>query len=108
MLRKGTDTLTEGICMDFIVKKFIPKGSILLAITTFGSYGMGLVRDKILANVFGASVEMDAYNAAFLPSDFIFYVLVASGIAAAVVPLFIELRKESGARAYGYINTVIT
>ncbi len=88
--------------------KILPQGSILLAITTLGSYVLGLVRDRTLAQTFGAGSALDAYNAAFLLPDFLFNVLVASGIAAAFVPLYIELSKESLVSAERYANTVLT
>lgn len=87
--------------------KYVPRGSVVLSITTFGSYAMGLVRDRILAQTFGASSELDSYNAAFLVPDFLFNLLVASGIAAAVVPLFTELYHRERQHAYDYINTLL-
>ncbi len=88
--------------------KFIPRGSGILAVTTFGSYVLGLVRDRIFAQTFGAGVELDSYNAAFLVPDFAFNVLVASGIAAAAVPLFLELRHRSREEAYLYMSALLS
>lgn len=69
---------------------------------------MGLLRDRILAQTFGASVSLDAYNAAFIIPDLLFNVLVASGIAAAAVPLFTSLYRKNSTHAYNYMNTVTT
>lgn len=90
-----------------VLKSFIPRGSIVLAVTTFGSYAMGLLRDRILAQSFGASATLDVYNAAFLVPDFLFNVLVASGIAAAAVPLFTELYARNKEHAFQYMNALI-
>lgn len=68
---------------------------------------MGLLRDRILAQSFGASTSLDIYNAAFLVPDFLFNFLVASGIAAAAVPLFTELYKRNKVHAYQYMNSLI-
>jgi len=65
------------------VSKIVPFGSLVLMITTLGSYVMGLLRDRIFAQTYGLSSQLDAYNAAFLLPDLFFTVLVASGIAAA-------------------------
>jgi putative peptidoglycan lipid II flippase len=88
--------------------KIIPAGSVVLGITTLLSYVLGLVRDHYFARVFGATRVLDAYNAAFLIPDLLFNILVASGIAAAFVPIFSELLKLDTKRALKYANSVIT
>lgn len=93
--------------MAFDLSRFIPRGSAMLAGTTLLSYILGLLRDRILAQSFGASTNLDSYNAAFLIPDFMFNVLVASGIAAAAVPLFAELYKRSRKDAYEYVNSLL-
>lgn len=93
--------------MRSVLSGFIPRGSIILAVASLGSYVLGLLRDRILARSFGASASLDSYNAAFLVPDFVFNVLVASGIAAAAVPLFIELRQRNRRDAFAYINAIL-
>lgn len=88
--------------------KFIPAGSVVLGLTTLGSYGMGLLRDRIFAQTFGASRTLDAYNAAFLLPDLLFNILIASGIAAAFVPIFTELFHKDRQKAYDYTNSAIS
>lgn len=88
--------------------KLIPAGSVILGITTLISYLLGLVRDHYFAQIFGASRALDAYNAAFLIPDLLFNILVASGIAAAFIPIFTELLKLDAERASKYANSVIT
>ncbi len=94
-----------------IVKKvwsFLPKGSTSLVILSAASYGAGLFRDRILAHTFGASRILDAYSAAFLLPDFLFNLLVASGIAAAVVPLVHELLVRDEQKVSAYMSAVLT
>src|SRR3989344_3162770 len=88
--------------------RLIPAGSLTLGLTTLASFVLGLVRDRTFAQTFGASRDLDAYNAAFLLPDFLFNVFVASGIAAAVVPLFTGLQRKDRLRAKTYINTILT
>lgn len=88
--------------------KLIPAGSIVLGTTTLISYLLGLVRDHYFAQIFGATRALDAYNAAFLIPDLLFNILVASGIAAAFVPILTELLKLDTERALKYANSVIT
>ncbi|MDO8667669.1 MAG: lipid II flippase MurJ [bacterium] len=88
--------------------KLIPAGSVVLGITILISYSLGLVRDHYFARIFGASRALDAYNAAFLIPDLLFNILVASGIAAAFVPVLTGLLKLDAKRAAEYANSVIT
>lgn len=88
--------------------KLIPAGSVVLGVTTLISYLLGLVRDHYFAQTFGATRALDAYNAAFLIPDLLFNILVASGIAAAFVPILTELLKLDVQRASKYANSVIT
>lgn len=87
---------------------FIPTGSVTLGTLTLGSYMLGLLRDRIFAQTYGASRALDAYNAAFLVPDFIFNFLVASGIAAAFIPIVTQLRGQNQKEVHQYVNTVLT
>ena len=88
--------------------RFIPAGSVVLGLTTLLSYGVGFYRDRIFAITFGATRALDAYNAAFLLPDLLFNILIASGIAAAFVPILTELLKSDRKRATEYANTMLT
>lgn len=88
--------------------QYVPKGSLTLTLLTLGSYGFGLLRDRTFAHTYGLSASLDAYNAAFLAPDFLFNLLVASGIAAAVVPLFTQLKRKNRREAEDYSNAVMT
>src|ERR1035437_9556448 len=90
------------------ILRHVPNGSLALAVTTLASYIFGLLRDRTLAQTFGASTSLDAYNSAFLLPDFLLNFLVAGGIAAAVVPIFIDLSKRNQKEAEEYIDTVLT
>jgi putative peptidoglycan lipid II flippase len=69
---------------------------------------LGLVRDRIFARTFGAGPELDAYNAAFVLPELTLGVLVASGLAAPFVPIFLGLRREDGAAAAEFAQTILT
>jgi putative peptidoglycan lipid II flippase len=88
--------------------KIIPAGSTVLGITSLASYVLGMLRDRTFAQTLGASRDLDAYNAAFLLPDLFFNFLIASGIAAAFVPLFTELFYSDKKKAYDYANSVIS
>ena len=88
--------------------KIVPQGSLVLIGTTAASYALGLMRDRTFAHTFGASRALDAYNAAFVLPDFLLNVFVASGIAAAFVPIFTELFRQDRSKATQYANTCLT
>jgi len=75
-----------------LITRFVPEGAALLSALIFASYLMGLVRDRIFAQTFGAGPELDAYNAAFVLPELLFDVLVEAGLAAAFIPIFVKLR----------------
>lgn len=82
----------------------------VVAVLYFGSYVVGLVRERLLANTFGAGRELDAYNAAFQLPELLFDVLVEAGLAAAFIPIFARLRAtpEGIAAADRFARTVLT
>ena len=90
--------------------RLLPRGAILLAVLTFGGYAMGLVRDRIFARTFGAGTELDAYNAAFVLPELALDVLVASGLTAPFVPIFLGLREGDGGdrAAHEFGQTILT
>lgn len=56
---------------------------------------LGLLRDRTLAATFGASDELDAYQASFIIPDLLFNLLVAGALTAAFIPVFTDLRTRS-------------
>ncbi len=69
-------------------------GSAVVAGATAASYLLGLLRDRMLAQHFGATHILDAYNAAFLAPDLILNIFVAGALTAAFVPIFSDLRAN--------------
>ena len=70
--------------LNFLSKGFLSKeiaslnqAALLLGFFTLLSQVLGFVRDRLLAHIFGASIELDVYYAAFRVPDFLF-VSVAS------------------------------
>jgi putative peptidoglycan lipid II flippase len=65
---------------------------------------LALVRDRLLANEFGASTLLDIYYAAFRVPDFLF---VATGALVSVYILIPELVRRSDAEQRDYIDTIV-
>lgn len=71
-------------------------GAFALAITQFGASLAGLIRDNVLAGTFQARGEVgvvDAYLAAFRPSDFLFQVFIMSAVGTVLVPMLAGHRE---------------
>ena len=57
---------------------------------------LGLVRDRMLAGMFGAGDELDIYYAAFRIPDLIYSLLVVGAISAGFIPVFINyIQKDN-------------
>jgi putative peptidoglycan lipid II flippase len=92
-----------------LIGRFLPQGAAILSILTFGSYVLGLVRDRRLATSFGAGSELDMYNAAFQLPELLLDVLVESGLAAAFIPIFLALRSGGDpALANRFARTILS
>ncbi|CAN5538715.1 murein biosynthesis integral membrane protein MurJ [soil metagenome] len=92
-----------------LLHRFVPRGAILLSVLTFGSYLIGLVRDRILTHTFGAGMELDTFNAAFVIPELTFGVIVASGLAAPFIPIFAGLKRDEGEpSAHRFGQTILT
>ena len=79
--------------------RVLPRGAALLSALIFGSYVLGLVRDRVFARTFGVGSELDAYNAAFVLPELLLDVLVEAGLAAPFIPIFLQLRGSTQADA---------
>ena len=92
-----------------ISARFLPQGAALLSALIFGSYVMGLIRDRMFARTFGAGSELDAYNAAFVLPELLLDVLVEAGLAAPFIPIFLQLRSQGdGAEGDRFARTILT
>jgi putative peptidoglycan lipid II flippase len=81
----------------------------VLAVFTFGSQILALVRDRLLAREFGAGVELDLYYTAFRIPD-ILYVLFASTLSVYVLIPFIteRIEKESYEKARIFFSQIFS
>jgi putative peptidoglycan lipid II flippase len=86
----------------------LPRGVILLSALTFASYVMGLVRDRTFARTYGASSELDVYNAALVLPELTLDVLVIAGLSSAFVPVFARLKHDDGDSTQVFARTVLT
>ncbi|MEJ7748714.1 MAG: lipid II flippase MurJ, partial [Candidatus Limnocylindrales bacterium] len=91
-----------------LIARLLPQGALILSFLTFGYFAMGVVRNRVFANTYGAGPELDAYNAAFRIPEIALDVLVAAGLTAPFVPIFSALRRQDEAAANDFGRTVLT
>lgn len=83
-------------------------GAIIIGSASVVSRLLGLLRDRLLADQFGAGELLDSYFTAFKIPDFVFNILVLGVLSASFVPVFIEyLGKNSKADAMRIANTLL-
>lgn len=90
--------------------RVFPRGAIVLTLLSLAFFAMGIVRNRVFANVYGVGADLDAYNAAFRIPEIALDVLVASGLAAPFVPIYSRLRHDDGddASANAFGQTILT
>lgn len=69
------------------VRSVVGRAALIIALATLVGRGLGLARDAVVSDFFGATSDTDAFNLAFrLPS--LLVVIVAAALTATFVPLF--------------------
>lgn len=82
--------------------------TVVIAVTSFLSYGIGLIRDRIIAINFGTTSATDTYNASFLIPDILFNLFIAGALAAAFLPIFSNYLEKDKKQAFELANSVLT
>ena len=99
--------------------RLVPRGALLLSALSIAYFAAGVVRNRVFAAEFGASAELDAYNAAFRIPEIALDILVGAGLSAPFVPIFSRLLTsgsdpsatndgEGPLRAEAFGQTVLT
>lgn len=86
--------------------KTITYSAAILAVSSIISKLLGIFRDWLLAEKFGAA-DLDIYFAAFRVPDFIYNILIYGGIVAAFLPLFSEHHKRAEREAWRFANNTL-
>ncbi|MDO8834512.1 MAG: lipid II flippase MurJ, partial [Vicinamibacterales bacterium] len=89
--------------------RHISKSAGVIGLATMTSRVLGLVRDTVMAYLFGAGGQMDAYNVAFRFPNLVRDLFAEGAMSAAFVPTFTRhLSPDSRERAWRLGNLVIT
>jgi putative peptidoglycan lipid II flippase len=92
-----------------LIDRIFPRGALILSVLSFLYFVMGIIRNRIFANTYGAGPELDAYNAAFQLPELLLDVLVDAGLSAPFVPIFLRLRAvDDGGAAERFARSILT
>ncbi len=84
------------------------QAALLLGLFAFLSQVLAFLRDRLLAHIFGASVELDIYYAAFRIPDLIF-VTVASVVSLSVlIPFIVEEEARGLDSLRNFVNNIFS
>lgn len=87
----------------------VGKATIVVMITLFLSRILGFVRETIVAGVFGATYQTDAFYAAFAIPDMMYDLLIAGALSAGFMPVFTNyLANDDEDGAWKAANSFIT
>ncbi|MBU1119090.1 murein biosynthesis integral membrane protein MurJ [Patescibacteria group bacterium] len=89
-------------------KATLINAAVVLALFSFVSRVLGVLRDRIIASKFGAVGTVDAYYAAFRIPDFVFNLLILGALSSAFVPVFTSyLAHNNKKKAFETANSLI-
>ncbi len=93
-------------------KKSLFSASILLALSSLLSRGLGVYRDHLFATMFGAdgvgTYSLDTYYAAFRIPDLLYSILIMGTISVAFMPIFSEyLAKKNYEEGWKFTSNVL-
>jgi putative peptidoglycan lipid II flippase len=80
----------------------------VIALGNVLSRGLGLVREQVIAATFGATASTDAYVLARQLPLILYDLLVGTVIAAAFVPVFVQVGRRDERQLWRLVSTVVT
>jgi putative peptidoglycan lipid II flippase len=90
------------------MSRALARAGLIVIIAFLASRVLGWVRVVVLANLFGASAELDAFYAAFRIPDLVFQLVAAGAIASSLVPVLAGLvATGERPRAWRVASTVL-
>ncbi|MFA5368969.1 MAG: murein biosynthesis integral membrane protein MurJ [Candidatus Paceibacterota bacterium] len=88
-------------------QKSIKIAAFVMIIAVLMSRFLGLIRDRLLAGTFGASIDLDIYYAAFRMPDLIYSIIFAGGIIVSFLPIFSEYQKKNKEDSWKISNSIL-
>ncbi len=86
--------------VEYFLAKSLLRSSLIFSFFTFISRILGLLREMIFANVFGASLMMDAFLVAFKIPNFLRRLFAEGAFSQAFVPVLSEVKEQGTVQEY--------
>ena len=86
-----SDLFKKGISVFTKRQTNILSAALILMVTVILSQILGIVRQRLLVSVFGASDTLGVYLASSKLPDFIFQLVIAGALSSAFIPVFTDL-----------------
>jgi len=90
-------------------RQTIIAGASIMMVAALLSRLLGWVRDRAIGHFWGNTPHTDAYWAAFMVPDLLYYLLAGGAVGAAVIPVFAGyLRRNQEEESWRAANTILT
>jgi len=86
----------------------VARGAAIIAIGTLCSRLLGLVREKMISNVFGTTIAAGAFRTAFSVPDLLYYLLAGGALSAVFIPVFSDYLTRNEQKDANRIGSSIT
>ena len=80
---------------------------LLIGISFLGSRLLGLARTAVIADQYGASVELDAFWVAMRLPDLVFQLLAGATLASAFIPVYARVLQNRGERSAWRLASIV-
>lgn len=88
--------------------KQVTKAAGVVGLSTVVTRILGFLRDMVIALIFGAGMEADAYFVAFRIPNTLRRLVGEGALTVAFIPVFVEARQQGEEKAWALAHTVIT
>lgn len=104
-----TNLLKKGISLFLKRQTNILSAAFVIMTTVVFSQVLGLVRQRLLVAIFGASNDLGVYLASARLPDFLFQIIIAGALSSAFIPVFSEyLTKNKEKEGYMFASTLLS
>src|SRR5579872_2310800 len=87
----------------------ILSAAFVIMVTVIVSQLLGLIRQRLLVGIFGASNTLGVYLASSRLPDFVFQIIIAGALSSAFIPVFSDyLVKNKEEEGYTFASTLLT
>ncbi len=81
--------------------------AVIMAMSILLSRLMGLIRDKVISYLYGATLEADVYFASFVVPDFINYLLAGGYFSITLIPLLSSFFERNADEGWDFFSAVL-